>query len=96
MTTASNHALTNKTVFCIHREGDKNSRAQIEQDLIDNYTPPWNGEGEKLLKVMELIQTHVFTILAGNELHKEPLIAEIDRLLVELEMVRAESKTLGH
>lgn len=54
------------------------------------------GEEEKLLKVMKLIQTHVLAILAGNKLPKEPLIAEIGGLLVELEMVKPESKEPDH
>jgi len=53
------------------------------------------GEGENFLKVMSLIQLHVFAILAGNMLAKDPLISEIDGLLRELEMLKAESKGLG-
>jgi hypothetical protein len=54
------------------------------------------GEGEKLLQVMKLIQTHVWAILAGNKLPKAPLIAEIDGLLMELKMVKSESKEPDH
>jgi hypothetical protein len=53
------------------------------------------GEGEKLLKVMRLIQAHVFAVLAGNMLPKEPLISEIDDLLMELETLKAKSNGLG-
>ena len=52
------------------------------------------GEGEKLLKVMRLIQAHVFAVLAGNMLPKEPLISEIDDLLMELETLKAKSNGL--
>lgn len=54
------------------------------------------GKGEKLFKVMRLIQTHVLAILAGNMLPKEPLILEIDNLLRELEMVKAKLNGLFH
>ena len=53
------------------------------------------GEGERFLKVMGLIQLHVFAILAGNRITKDPLISEIDGLLRELEMLKAKSKGLG-
>jgi hypothetical protein len=48
--------------------------------------------GEKLLRVMKRIQTHVWAILAGNTLPKEPLISEIDGLLTELKKLKGESK----
>ena len=54
------------------------------------------GKGEKLLKVMRLIRTHVWAILAGNMLSKEPLISEIDGLLTELKKLKPESKDLRH
>jgi len=54
------------------------------------------GEGEKLLKVRRLIQIHALAILAGNVLLKEPLISEVDGLLMELEMVKAKRRGLGH
>ena len=54
------------------------------------------GKGEKLLKVMKLIQTHVWAILAGNTLPRERLIAEIDGLLTELKKLKPESKELDH
>jgi len=50
------------------------------------------GRGEKLLRVMKRIQTHVLAILAGNTLPKERLIAEIDGLLTELKKLKPESK----
>jgi len=50
------------------------------------------GNGEKLLRVMKLIQTHLLAILAGNTLSKEPLISEIDGLLLELEKLKAQSR----
>ncbi len=53
------------------------------------------GKGEKLLKVMRLIQIHVLAILAGNMLLKEQLISEIDDLLMELKTIRAKSNGLG-
>ena len=52
------------------------------------------GRGEKLLKVMKRIQTHVWAILAGNTLPKEPLISEIDGLLTELKELKRESEEL--
>ena len=54
------------------------------------------GRGEKLLKVMKRIQTHVWAILAGNALPKEPLISGIDGLLTELKKLKRESKELGN
>lgn len=54
------------------------------------------GKGEKLLKVMRLIQAHVFAVLAGNTLPKGPLISEIDDLVMELETIKAKSNGLGH
>lgn len=54
------------------------------------------GKGEKLLKVMKLIQTHVWAILAGNTIPKERLIAEIDGLLTELKELKRESEELDH
>jgi len=54
------------------------------------------GKGEKLLKVMKLIQTHVWAILAGNMLSKERLISEIDSLLTELKELKRESEELDH
>lgn len=53
------------------------------------------GKGEKLLKVMGLIQIHVLAILAGNMVPKEPLTLEIDSLLVELKMIKAKPKGKG-
>jgi hypothetical protein len=52
------------------------------------------GRGEKLLRVMKRIQTHVWAILAGNTLPKEPLISEIDGLLTELRELQRESEEL--
>jgi hypothetical protein len=52
------------------------------------------GRGEKLLKVMKLIQKHVWAILAGNTLPKEPLILEINGLVTELKKLKRESKDL--
>ena len=52
------------------------------------------GRGLKLLKVMKRIQTHVWAILAGNTLPKEPLISEIDGLLTELKKLKRESEGL--
>lgn len=54
------------------------------------------GRGGKLLRVMRLIQTRVWAILAGNMLSKEPLISEIDSLLTELKELRRESEELDH
>ena len=54
------------------------------------------GRGEKLLKVMKRIQTHVWAILAGNTLPKEPLISEIDGLLTELRRLKRESEELRY
>jgi hypothetical protein len=47
------------------------------------------GKGEKLLKVIRLIQIHVLAILAGNMLPKEPLTSEVDGLLMELKLLKA-------
>jgi len=52
------------------------------------------GRGEKLLRVMKRIQTHVWGILAGNTLPKEPLISEINGLLTELKKLKRESEEL--
>ena len=49
------------------------------------------GKGEKLLKVMKLIQTQRLAILAGNRFSKASLPSEIDGLLMELEMLKAKS-----
>ena len=54
------------------------------------------GRGEKLLRVMKRIQTHVLAILAGNTLPKEPLITEINSLITELKELKRESKELGN
>lgn len=54
------------------------------------------GKGEKLDKVIRLIQIHVLAILAGNMRLKEPLVSEIDDLLMELRTIRAKSDGLGH
>ena len=54
------------------------------------------GRGEKLLRVMRLIQTRVWAILAGNMLSKAPLISEIDSLLTELKELKRESEELDH
>jgi len=54
------------------------------------------GKGEKLLKVMRLIQSHLLAILAGNMLSKEPLISEIDSLLTELKELKRQSEELDH
>lgn len=54
------------------------------------------GKGEKLSKVMRLIETHYLATLAGNTLAKEPLISEMDGLLRELEMFKAKSKGLSY
>jgi len=53
------------------------------------------GKGEKLLKVMRLIQIHALAILAGNMLLKDQLILEIDDLLMELKRIQAKSYGLG-
>lgn len=53
------------------------------------------GKGKRLLKVVRLMQLHLFAILAGNTLVKEPLISEIDDLLMELKTIRAKSYGLG-
>ncbi len=42
------------------------------------------GRGEKLFRVMKLIQTHYLAILAGNTVPKEPLVAEIEELMEQL------------
>jgi hypothetical protein len=47
------------------------------------------GRGERLLKVMRLIQIHVLAILAGNMLRKETVISQIDALLTELTTIKA-------
>jgi hypothetical protein len=52
------------------------------------------GRGLKLLKVMKRIQTHVWAILAGNTLPKEPIISEIDGLLTQLRKLKRESEEL--
>lgn len=46
------------------------------------------GRGEKLFKVMKLIQTHYFAILAGNTVPKGPLISKIDELMGELQRLK--------
>jgi hypothetical protein len=53
------------------------------------------GRGEKLLRVMKRIQTHVWAILAGNTLPKEPLMTEINSLITELKELKRESKERG-
>jgi len=35
-----------KNCVCVHREDDEDTRLDIEQDLIDNYEPPCNGEDD--------------------------------------------------
>ena len=50
------------------------------------------GRGERLLRVMKRIQTHVWAILAGNTLPKEPLMTEINSLITELKELKRESK----
>ena len=42
------------------------------------------GRGEKLFRVMKLIQTHYLAILAGNTVPKEPLVTEIEELMEQL------------
>jgi hypothetical protein len=54
------------------------------------------GSGEKLLRVMKRIQTHVSAISAGNRLPKEPLITEINSLITKLKKLKPESKDLRH
>jgi len=49
---------------------------------LENLCGP--GRGEKLLKVMRLIQTHYLAILAGNSVPKGPLITEIEELMEQL------------
>lgn len=51
------------------------------------------GRGEKFQRTMRLIQAYA---LAGDRLPKEILISEIDDFLLELEMIRAESKGMVH
>lgn len=54
------------------------------------------GKGEKLFKVMRLIQTYHLAILAGNTLPKETLISEVDGLIQELEVLKVKSNGSGH
>lgn len=35
-----------KNSVCVYGEEDEDTRLEIEQDLIDNYDPPCNGEDE--------------------------------------------------
>jgi len=53
------------------------------------------GRGRRLLKVMRLLQIHVLAILAGNMLLKEPLISEVDDILMELKTVKVKSSGPG-
>ncbi len=50
------------------------------------------GRGEKLFKVMKVVQTHYLAILAGNTLSKGPLIAEIEQFMGELQKLRPEEQ----
>lgn len=49
------------------------------------------GRGEKLLKVMKLIQFHSLAVLAGNMPLKESLFSEIDGLITEVKTIKAQS-----
>ena len=51
------------------------------------------GGGEKLLRVIRLIQAYV---LAGDMLPTEPLIFEVDRVVMELEVLKAQHKGQLH
>jgi hypothetical protein len=53
------------------------------------------GEGGRLLKVMRLLQIHVLAILAGNMLLKEPLISQVDDILMELKTIKGKSSGPG-
>ena len=53
------------------------------------------GEGGRLLKVMRLLQIHVLAILAGNMLLKEPLISQVDDILMELKTIKGKSNGPG-
>jgi len=50
------------------------------------------GRGEKLFKVMKLMQTHYLAILAGNTMPKDPLIGEIEELMGELEVLKSQEQ----
>ncbi len=54
------------------------------------------GRGERLLKVMRLLQIHVLAILAGNMLRKESLISHVDDLLMELKTIKAKFTGQGN
>jgi hypothetical protein len=51
------------------------------------------GGGEKLLRVIRLIQAYV---LAGDMLPVEPLVFEVDRVVMELEALKAQHKGQLH
>jgi hypothetical protein len=50
------------------------------------------GRGEKLFKVMKLIQTHYLAILAGNTVPKGPLIEQIEELMEQLQRLKLEAQ----